>query len=78
MEPVSQQLRIVFAGRVIAATGAAFRVLETSHPPTYYLPRDAFTGCRLEPAAGRSLCEWKGVAAYWTIRAGDRVAERAA
>jgi uncharacterized protein (DUF427 family) len=53
-------------------------VLETSHPPVYYLPRAAFTCCTLEPARGGSFCEWKGAARYWTIRAGDRVAERAA
>ncbi|MGI4978425.1 MAG: DUF427 domain-containing protein [Janthinobacterium lividum] len=47
-------------------------------PPVYYLPPDAFTGCTLEPAPGRSLCEWKGAARYWTIRVGDRAAERCA
>jgi uncharacterized protein (DUF427 family) len=75
---VSQPLRIVFGGATIAATDAAFRVLETSHPPVYYLPRAAFTGCRLEPASGRSFCEWKGDAVYWTIMANGRRAERAA
>ena len=78
LEPVPQSVRIVFAGRTVAETGAAFRVLETSHPPVYYLPRAAFTGCALEPASGRSFCEWKGEAHYWSIRAGDRLAERAA
>ena len=52
-------------------------MLETSHPPSYYLPRDAFT-CELERAQGASLCEWKGEAEYWTIRVGHRAARRAA
>jgi uncharacterized protein (DUF427 family) len=78
LEPVAAPVRIEFAGRMVAATDAAFRVLETSHPPVYYLPRAAFTCCTLEPARGGSFCEWKGAARYWTIRAGDRVAERAA
>ena len=78
LEPVAAPVRIEFAGRTVAATDAAFRVLETSHPPVYYLPRAAFTCCTLEPARGGSFCEWKGAARYWTIRAGDRVAERAA
>ncbi|OYW07627.1 MAG: hypothetical protein B7Z53_05935 [Rhodospirillales bacterium 12-71-4] len=78
LEPVAKSSRIEFAGRTIAATEAAFRVLETSHPPVYYLPRDAFIGCTLEPAPGRSVCEWKGAALYWSIRVGDHVAERAA
>lgn len=78
LEPAARSVRIVFAGRTIAETSAAYRVLETSHPPVYYLPRAAFTGCDLEPAPGRSFCEWKGEARYWSIRAGGRVAERAA
>ena len=78
LEPVGRPVRIVFAGRTIAATDDALRVLETSHPPVYYLPPASFTGCDLLPAAGRSLCEWKGEARYWSIAAGGRVAERAA
>jgi len=71
LERVSRRLRIVFGGRAIAETDAGFRVLETSHPPVYYLPREAFFSCTLEPATGRSMCEWKGVAEYWSIRAGE-------
>lgn len=78
LKPVAKPVRILFAGQTIAATSAAWRVLETSHPPVYYLPPDAFTGCVLEPAPGRSLCEWKGEARYWTIRVGEARAERAA
>ena len=78
LEPVAQPVRIVFAGRTIAETTAAWRVLETSHPPVYYLPRSAFGACKLEPAPGESFCEWKGAARYWTIRVGDAVAERSA
>jgi uncharacterized protein (DUF427 family) len=71
-------LRIVFGGRTIATTESGFRVLETSHPPVYYLPRNAFSDCTIEPASGRSFCEWKGEAIYWSIRAGGKLAERAA
>lgn len=78
LEPVSKRLRIVFGGRTVAETTAGFRVLETSHPPVYYLPRAAFTGCVLEPATGRSFCEWKGEAEYWHVRAGTSFAARAA
>ena len=64
LEPVAKPVRIVFAGRTIAATHASFRVLETSHPPVFYLPPDCFTGCTLEPASGSSFCEWKGRASF--------------
>ena len=78
LEPVPAEVRIDFGGHTIAATTAAFRVLETSHPPVYYLPVSAFADGVLEPAGGRSFCEWKGEAVYWTIKAGGHVAERAA
>lgn len=79
LEPVTRRVRIVFAGETIADTTEALRVLETSHPPVYYLPPSAFAECTLEPAAGAaSVCEWKGAATYWDIRAGARVARKAA
>ena len=78
LEPCAKTVRIVFAGRTIAETDKAWRVLETSHPPGYYLPPDAFRDCTLEPADGSSVCEWKGAARYWTIRAGDKAAPRVA
>jgi len=36
----------MFAGETIAGSDQAFRVLETSHPPVYYLPPEVFGGCR--------------------------------
>lgn len=53
------------------------RVLETSHPPVYYLPRNAFVPGSLEPAAGGSFCEFKGGAGYLTVVAGAVRADRA-
>ena len=78
IEPVTLAIRIVFAGRTIATTEAAYRVLETSHPPVYYLPLAAFRDCSIEAAAGSSFCEWKGMARYWSLRAGGRLAEACA
>lgn len=77
LEPVEREVRIDFGGGTIASTRAAYRVLETSHPPTYYLPRDAFAAGTLQPAEGSSLCEWKGRAAYLDVVAGGRRAPRA-
>ena len=53
-------------------------MLETSHPPTYYLPPTAFVDGALRPARGSSYCEWKGQATYLDLVGGDVVAERAA
>lgn len=78
LERCDLPILVVFAGEVIARSDAALRLLETSHPPTYYVPPGDIAWPWLEPAAGRSMCEWKGVARYWTVRVGDRVAARAA
>ena len=61
----------------IATTDRAWRVLETSHPPTYYVPPAAFLDGVLRAAAGSSWCEWKGMASYYDLVTDARVAERA-
>jgi len=78
LEPCMHPVRVVFGDEVIAQTTAALRLLETSHPPTYYVPPGDVTWSRLGRAPGSSMCEWKGAAAYWTVQVGDRVATRAA
>ena len=53
---------------VVADTSAAYRVLETSHPPTWYLPRSSVADGLLTPSRARStFCEWKGDATYWDL-----------
>ena len=76
LEPSTRRLRIEFGGEVAAETDAAWRVLETYHPPVWYLPPAAFRPGVLRPAAGGSFCEWKGTARYWRLAQGGRVAER--
>ncbi len=78
LEPVSDTLRVIFAGVEIARTARGFRVLETSHPPTFYIPPSDVLEGALLPAPGGSICEWKGAARYWTAVAGGRSADRAA
>lgn len=77
LEREPRRVQIWLGGEQIADTDAAYRVLETSHPPTYYLPGAAFASGVLTPAGGGSVCEWKGAASYWTLTAGDKVADRA-
>jgi uncharacterized protein (DUF427 family) len=72
IEPVPEEVRILLGGVCIASTSAAWRVLETTHPPTYYLPRDAFAEGVLSASSGTSFCEWKGRASYVTLSAGGR------
>lgn len=78
LERIDDTIRIVFAGVTIAETDEAFRVLETFHAPTYYLPMTAFAEKVLQPAEGSSICEWKGQASYFDIVANGQRAHRAA
>ncbi len=75
LEPASRQIRIVFNGVEIASTRGAYRVLETSHPPVYYLPPADIQMQHMRRTARNSLCEWKGRAAYYTLTVGGRTAE---
>lgn len=56
---------LVHAWQVVADTTGAYRVLETSHPPTYYLPPKDVDMQQLKPSGGSSYCEWKGSASYY-------------
>jgi uncharacterized protein (DUF427 family) len=77
VEPSDEVVEIRLGGEVIARTTRSLRVLETSHPPTYYLPLDAFAEGVLQPAAGSSYCEWKGHASYYDVVTPARTAPRA-
>ncbi|MBG6107114.1 DUF427 domain-containing protein [Frigoribacterium sp. CG_9.8] len=77
VEATTERIRIRFGGETIVDTTDAVRVLETSHPPVYYLPRSAFADGVLERAPGASFCEFKGAAKYVTLRAGSARAESA-
>jgi uncharacterized protein (DUF427 family) len=74
LEPFPGHVRILFAGQVLADTRRALRLLETSHPPTYYLPPEDVRADLLVPSERRSGCEWKGEARYVTVRRGAREA----
>lgn len=73
-----ERIRVRHGGVVVADSQAALRVLETSHPPTYYLPPEDVDRSLLERTATSTWCEWKGAATYWTVRVGDRVSVDAA
>ena len=78
VEPSTDHVIIRFGGQVVADSREAVRVLETSHPPGYYLPRAAFAEGVLVEAPGSSVCEFKGTGRYLDVRVDDAVARRAA
>ena len=73
-----RRIRIDHRGAVIADTTAAVRTIETSHPPTYYLPPADILMSALRPSARRSLCEWKGQATYFDLVVGGETIRDAA
>jgi len=78
VEPSTQLIRVVFNGTTIAETNRALRVLETSHPPVYYIPPGDVQQQLLSPTAHHSYCEYKGQASYYSVKVGNKVSENAA
>ncbi|GJP35627.1 hypothetical protein CLOM_g20122 [Closterium sp. NIES-68] len=68
VERVGKRVQVEVGGVVIADSENAWRVLETSHPPVYYIPQaDIQMQYVQREAAASSFCEWKGAATYWTV-----------
>jgi uncharacterized protein (DUF427 family) len=65
--PSCERLVIELGGRIVADTQRSLRVLETSHPPVYYLPADAIAPGTLRPVSGSTWCEFKGAASYFDV-----------
>ena len=78
VEPSTETVEVRLRGEVVARSTSSLRVLETSHPPAYYLPREAFAPGVLRPVAGTTFCEWKGVATYFDLVTPTSTAARAA
>ena len=78
LERVGDRLRVMFNDEAIADTIGGFRVIETSHPPVYYLPPADIAQAFLRAALGGSWCEFKGRAKYWSLDVHGRLADRAA
>ena len=70
IEATAKQIRIVHRGEVIAESTRAVRVLETSHPPTYYIPEDDVRMEYLVLNDDHTVCEYKGLASYYDLHLG--------
>lgn len=71
--PCRHRVRIELGGEVLADSSRALRVLETSHPPTIYIPPSDVRSDLLAPSAERSTwCEFKGTARYVDATVGGR------
>jgi uncharacterized protein (DUF427 family) len=78
VEPSPSRIRVLFGGAAVADSVASFRVLETSHPPVYYIPPVDVDRSTLRSNERLTLCEFKGTARYCDVVVGDRVAKAGA
>jgi uncharacterized protein (DUF427 family) len=78
LERSTRHVVVRLGGQVVAETRNAWRVLETSHPPGWYVPRADVADGVLVPSDRHSWCEFKGEASYWTVTAGGETRPDAA
>lgn len=79
LERVDWRIRVVHGGVTVVDAPHALRVLETSQAPAYYVADEFVDGRYLRAAGHRTMCEWKGAAAYADVVVDGRAAaERAA
>ena len=78
LEDVEKKVKVVFNEVTLAYTTRAKRVLETSHPPVYYIPPEDIRMEHLTLADGTSFCEWKGAARYYDVSVDGKTEERVA
>ncbi|MBD2665803.1 hypothetical protein B6N60_02311 [Richelia sinica FACHB-800] len=72
LQPTNKHIKVIFNGIVLAETTSAKRVLETSHPPSYYIPAEDIKTEYLIATSRKSMCEWKGISEYYDISVGDK------
>ena len=78
LESSSSRIRIIVGEQTIADSRNAQRILETSHPPVYYIPPGDIAMEYLTETSHRSFCEWKGMAGYYDVTLPDRQIRQAA
>jgi uncharacterized protein (DUF427 family) len=76
LEADAREVVVHWNGVLLARTRRAIRLLETAHPPCFYLPWADVDRSLLQPAGGGSFCEWKGPAHYWSLVSGEQRLER--
>ena len=75
--PESREIRVTFAGTVIADSKDVVRCEETGHGPVHYVPEKDVRMDLLRPTEHKTYCPFKGDCSYWTIEAGGKQAENA-
>ena len=68
VEPTPRRIRAVLGAVTLIDSTRAVRVLETSHPPSYYVPLEDVNMDYFVASLRRSHCEFKGMAHYWDLQ----------
>lgn len=76
-ESFPRRIRATLGGETVLDTERGKLLYETAIPPVLYFPLEDLVGGSPEPSERSTHCPFKGDASYWTLRAGDRVAENA-
>lgn len=76
-EDSPRRVRAVFNGETVVESDRTKMLHETGYLPTYYFPLEDVNEDLLEKTDHTTHCPFKGDAAYWSVRAGDAVAENA-
>lgn len=76
-EPHPRRIRAELGGRTVLDTARGSLLHETAILPVLYVPFEDLDDSLLERTDLHTTCPFKGEASYWTVRAGDRVAENA-
>jgi uncharacterized protein (DUF427 family) len=72
LQASNKLVQVIFNDVLLAETRAAYRVLETSHPPVYYIPPADVRLEFLRQTKRSTICEWKGQAGYYSIEIGEK------
>jgi len=77
MQEFPRRVRAAFGGQTVLDTTRAALLHETGLPPQLYAPIQDIRADLIQPTGHHTFCPFKGTASYWTVTAGDQVAENA-
>jgi uncharacterized protein (DUF427 family) len=74
----SRRIQVLVAGEQVASSVHPLLLFETALPTRYYLPFSDVRTELLEASDTVTICPYKGVARYWSLRVGDTFVRDAA
>ena len=75
IKPTFQRVEIVVDGIAIASSSRALLLQEDFHLPVFYLPQADVRMDLMQKTSHTTYCPFKGYAAYWTLKLGEKTLE---